>query len=120
MLSGNRILVVEREFLVALDMQRVLEEAHASQTVFARSIEEASHLAGQFGNYDLAIIEIPPDGDAGWGLVRELLAAGVAVVATSASDRVDSRATELGIWTVPKPFDDDGLVIACRAALKLA
>ena len=52
MLSDKRILVVEREFLVALDMQRVLEGANPAKLVFARSVDEAAHLASSFSGYD--------------------------------------------------------------------
>ena len=113
MLNGKRVLVVESEFLIALDMQRVLEEAQACETVFARSIEEAAHLEHRFPEYDLAVVEMPSQDKSALALARALMTARVAVVATTAT----SPDIPLDMPTVIKPFDDASLLTACMAAL---
>ena len=114
---GKRILVVEREFLVALDMQRALEGTAPAKMVFARSVDEAAHLANQFSDYDLAIIELTADTGDGIELARDLLEAGVAVVGTSAHARMSETARSLGIPFVGKPWADETLLRACATAL---
>jgi two-component system, response regulator PdtaR len=121
MLTGKRLLVVEGEFLVALDMQRILEEANASSLVFARSIVEAASLSSRFREWDLAIVELQRGSPTALLLIKELLAAGVAVVATSADPSI--KRTVPGFQTVPvlnKPFGDAELLTACTVALALS
>ena len=55
--AKNESLWSRVESLVALDMQRILEEANASSLVFARSIVEAASLSSRFREWDLAIVE---------------------------------------------------------------
>jgi len=118
MLNGKRVLVVESQFLIALEMQRILEEADAGKTVFARSIDEAESLADRFGDYDLAIIELPFDNLGAIALAQHLLTAGIAVVAVS-TDRSFRRAAAqaLGTPVIEKPFTQEQLVTACLHAL---
>jgi len=55
-LSGKRLLIVEDEFIIALDLQRVVEEAGARRSVRARNYEEVTALGGRLSDYDLAIV----------------------------------------------------------------
>jgi CheY-like chemotaxis protein len=115
MLSRLRLLIVEDVFLIALDIQRVLEDANAAQTVFARNFAEASSLADRFGEFDLAIVN-PPD-PASLEIAARLAAAGLAIVVCTAA-RIDLSGTPLaGAPLVIKPFSDEDLLAACREAL---
>jgi two-component system, response regulator PdtaR len=117
MLSGERLLIVEEEFLIALDIQRVLEGANAETTVFARNFKEAAALEGRFGEFDLAIVTAPRPGT-GDQKVAELLAkSGPGMVICSAANIVTTGTPLEGAETVYKPFSDDQLLAACRRAL---
>jgi len=118
MLQGKRILIIEEEFLIALDIQRILEGAGTSQTVFARSVEEAERLAGRWREFDLVLLEISYENPAAIALAASILEAGVAVAITS-SDLAYRRGVPglLGRPVVIKPFVEDDLIMACNAAL---
>ena len=117
MLSGERLLIVEEVFLIALDIQRALEGARALQAVFARNFEEAAALTERFDGFQLAIVNPPAPGSEEMRTAERLVAAGVAIVVCTAA-RLDLSATPLaGAEIVTKPFSDDELLAACGRAL---
>ena len=117
MLSSHRLLIIEDVFLIALDIQRILESANARQTVFARDFEEAAALSARFAEFDLAIVN-PPLIDAGQiATAAALVAAGPAIVVSTAAP-FELRSTPLaGAETIIKPFADGDLLAACQRAL---
>jgi CheY-like chemotaxis protein len=120
MLAGKRIFVVEEQFLVALDIQRMLEESGAGPMVFARSVAEALATPDIWPQFHLAVIEAPLDGAEGPELAARLRDIGVPVVMTSADISRAMRFPALdGVPLVLKPFDADSLLSACRSALAL-
>ena len=84
-LSGERLLIVEEEFLIALDIQRVVEDANARKTVFARSFIELRALDDRLHEFDLAIVTPPRPGTSDWSIADRLVAAGPAGLESRAS-----------------------------------
>ncbi len=118
MLSGEKLLIVEEEFLIALDIQRAVEGANAEHAVFARNFKEAAALIDRFGEFDLAIVTPPRLGTNDFEVAGRLVAARVAVVVCSgARAHLDGTPLE-GIEVVYKPFSDAELLAACRRALE--
>lgn len=116
MLSQQKLLIVEDEFLIALEIQRIIEEANAVHTVFARRFAEADSLAGQFAEFTLAIVNPPMDA-AEMETAARLVAAGPAIVVCTAA-AADLSGTPLsGAETIIKPFADGDLLAACQRAL---
>jgi two-component SAPR family response regulator len=119
MLVGKRLLIVEDEFLIALDMQRILETAQASATLFARSVEEAEAQGEKLVSLDLAIIEIGPDNVPAFRLAMQLLSSGIAVVFTSSDSQHRHGFSDLPLApVVVKPFGETDLLGACLQALE--
>jgi DNA-binding response OmpR family regulator len=117
MLQGQRLLIVEEEFMIAMDIQRVLEDAQAAKTVFARNYKELATLERRFGEFDVAIVTPPKAGTSDRLVAAKLAAAGPVIVVCSAT-RPDLLGTGLeGSPIVVKPFADDDLLDACRKAL---
>ena len=117
MLSGERLLIVEDDFLIALDIQRVLEGANAQRAVFARNYSEVAAMGDRLGDFDLAIVN-PPDTNPGDLAVAERIAAvRIAVVVCSAFRRDLSGTPFAAAEFVDKPFADGDLLEACRRAL---
>lgn len=115
-LAGKRVLVVEAEFLVALDIQRMLERAEAGETVFARGIAEAAALGAHFPQYELAIVEVPPnDGLAAVALLERLRSGGIPVIATTTTGP-SLAPVPAAVPILYKPFDEAALLAACRTA----
>ena len=118
MLSAERLLIVEEEFLIALDIQRAVEGANAQGVVFARNFDEVAALGERLAEFDLAIVNAPRPGTDDQQVAEELVRRGVAVVICSAAPG-DIRDTSLaGTEIVEKPFSDDHLLAACQRALE--
>lgn len=118
MLSARTVLVVEKEFLIALDIQRMVEARSAKQTIFARSAAEALSQHRSWGNLGLAIIEVRSgDGDA-LALCRQLMVDGIPVIVCTADGPMRRGITELpGVPVVLKPLLDRDLASAIETAL---
>jgi len=117
MLSGERLLIVEDDFLIALDIQQVLEGANAKGAVFARNYDEVAAMGDRLGEFDLAIVNPPREATADLAVAQRIVAAGVAVVVCSAYRRDLSGTAFAGAEFVDKPFADQDLLEACRRAL---
>lgn len=115
MLAGVTALVVEDEYLIALEIQRVLETAGAVAVIGEASVAPD---AGQ-DVFQLAIVSVRPDAHDEHQLCLYLRERGTAVVALS-SDSVHAPGIP-GLDTIPvviKPFIDDELLAAAQAAVQ--
>lgn len=117
MLTNRQILVIEPEFLIALEIQRILEQVSAASIIFARSVEEAANLEPRFAEFDLAVIALGVENTAATMLAARLRKAGVAVVGITATKSVEISPALIGTHLVGKPFSDEQLRTACLIAL---
>jgi DNA-binding NtrC family response regulator len=117
MLSATRLLIVEEEFLIALDIQRILEGANALQIVFARDFREVEKLLSRLAEFDLAIITAPHEGTGDMAIAEQLVKAGLAIVVCSAAHGAIADTALAGAEIVDKPFSDEALLEASRRAL---
>lgn len=114
MLNGRTALIVEGEFLIALDIQRMLEGLGSGQALFARSAEEAGLLESNWPEVALAVVELPHDNLATLALIDRLTAAGIPVVLVTTGT---SPSASLPFPTVTKPVPEDFMASAVRTAL---
>ena len=116
MLSRQKLLIIEDVFLIALEIQRILEDANAEQTVFARDFAEVEQMKDRFQEFDLAIINPPPMRSPEMEIAGLLVKAGPAIVVCTGA-HVDLANTPLaGVEVIVKPFADQDLLDACRRA----
>ncbi|MEO8756718.1 MAG: hypothetical protein ABI398_03040 [Devosia sp.] len=111
-------MIVEEEFLIALDIQRVLESVKPRRIVFARNFEEVAQLGDRVEAFDLAVITAPRNGTTDYDVARRLVAAGVALVVCSAMPKPLVDDPIEGAEIVGKPFADADLLAACSQALQ--
>lgn len=116
MLAGQRLLIIEDAFLIALEIQRILDDTTAGTAVFARNFAEVAELVDRFGEFDLVIVNPPKPGSPEMDIVGRIVEAGPAFVVCTGA-RIDLTATPLAdAEQVIKPFADDDLLAACRRA----
>ena len=113
MLNGITVLVIEAEFLIALDIQRMLEGLGAGQVIFARSAQEAHAMQGYWTDVRLAIVEIALEQHSALRLIDQLLESRIPVVVCSADARLGRGLSEFPtIPVVTKPMAETDLVTA--------
>jgi CheY-like chemotaxis protein len=118
MLTGQTILIVEEEFLIALDIQRVLESLKARQTVFARTAGEALNLSDKWTDYGLALVEFRDGDQDSLELARGLRDTGCRLVLTTSDVTLRRGTTEMpDTPVIIKPFLEEELASAVEKAL---
>ena len=58
LLTGKRCFVLDDEFLIALDIQQILERAGASHVASVASAAEAIEVLGREPKFDLAVLDV--------------------------------------------------------------
>jgi CheY-like chemotaxis protein len=118
MLSAQTVLVVEEEFLIALDIQRMLEAREVGQTIFARSPAEAQAQHGHWSSLGLAIVEVRVASPEAIDLTRQLHAAGIPLVLSTGETALRRGLPDLpGVPVVLKPILEAELASAIDLAL---
>lgn len=114
-LDGKRVLVVEDEFLIALDLQRLMEDAGATVVELAQNLAEAeAHCAGE--PFHLVVIDRRLGQLDALPLITELHNRGVPLLVASG---LPPEMGSTGIAVVRKPFTDDEILAAVRQLLMI-
>ena len=118
MLNGRTALVVEEEFLIALDIQRMLETLDVGQTLFARTASKAEQLRAHWPDLGLAVVEVRDHHTPAHDLVEQLRNTGVPLVLTT-SDVTLGRTSRAfpDLPVILKPLPEDEMTSAIREAL---
>ncbi|MDB5527598.1 MAG: hypothetical protein JWR51_701 [Devosia sp.] len=118
MLTGQTVLIVESEFLIALDIQRCLEAFGATQTVFARNPAEALGAIDRWPSFSLALVEVRHQHCDDAALLRGLKDAGIKLVLLTADTTLRRGHSDFpAAPVVMKPFLEEDLASALKQAL---
>ncbi len=114
MLTNARVLVIEDQFLIAMEIESVLLGAGVREVEIVRSVDDAARREGGWSEFDLAIVEARLGNPAVVAFCLALAASGVAVLVSTA----DRTAPEVfpGFVILEKPFFSEALLDAYRAA----
>ena len=78
-ISGLNVLLVEDEFLIALDAEEMLREFGAASVTVASTFEDAQKVIAE-GQFDLAVLDVNLNGRKSFPLAEMLLKKGTPVV----------------------------------------
>lgn len=113
---GLRILIVEDETIIALDLKETFAVLGAQVIGPAMTGEEALGLIAD-GGIDAAVVDVNLGGKLGGGVAAALRALRVPTVVLTGRLAADLPAEFRGLPVVPKPFGDADLIRAVVAAL---
>ena len=116
LLEGLRILVLEDEFLIAMDVEQLCRDHGAGDVVIARDLAEIDEqtVADRF---DGVIVDLMLGGTSTLDFAAQLRHAGMPFVfASGYSDADEIRASFPGVRLVTKPYSGDDLVEALAVA----
>ena len=121
-LAGARILVVEDEFIIALDIDRTMKGAGAEHLRHAGNLKDAlaflDSVAAGHETVDVAVVDLKLDRDSALPAARRLSDLGIPFVfLTGAPEAGDTRVFP-NAPVVAKPFDDASLTAAVAAVLR--
>ena len=115
-LSGLRLLIVEDEFLIAMDVEQLCRDRGAVEALI---VGTAAGLAAQTvvpGAFDAAILDVMIDGQSTLDFARELRRCGIPFIfATGYSDRSEVFSAFPGVRVVGKPYSGEELIEAIAA-----
>ena len=117
MLNGRTALVVEEEFLIALDIQRMLETLGVGETLFASSAAEAEALVARWPELGVAVVEIHGRNPAAMLLVDRLRQANIPTVLITADVSLNQGAPAFpDLVVLSKPIPEEAMASAVRQA----
>ena len=121
LLSGKRCFVLDDEFLIALDIQQILERAGAIHVASVASAVEALELLGREPKFDLAVLDVKLGGVERNSLdIAALLhTQGVPFVFLTGMRADDVHAKKFpNAPVIEKPYDATALLRAVQHALE--
>ena len=118
LLVGKRVLVVEDEFLIALDIERILESAGAKNIVVVNRVAEALAALGR-QQFDVAVLDFKLDHGDVLPAAEKLSASEVRFIfLTGAPAEVQQAQRMRNVPVVAKPFDSATLLAAMSKAME--
>ena len=120
LLTGKRCFVLDDEFLIALDIQQILERAGAAHVASVASAAEAIALLGREPKFDVAVLDVKLGDPQRNNLdVAALLQTQVTPFVFLTGVRVDDVHAKIfpNATVIEKPYDAAGLLRAVQHAL---
>ena len=115
LLAGLRILVLEDEFLIAMDVEQLCRDYGAENVVIVRSIGEVEQ--GLAAEFDAAIIDVLLDGVSTLEFATRLRDDNVPFVfASGYTDSDEISKLFPGVTMIGKPYSGNDLIAAVAAA----
>lgn len=115
-MSRAKILIVEDEFVVAMNLEAILEDRGHQSVGIAPDLDTALELADR--RPDLALVDINlRDGETGPIIAQRLREQDIAVLFVTANPRMLEGAEATAIGVLTKPCDEDLILAAVDYAL---
>ncbi len=116
LLDGLRILILEDEFLIAMDVEQLCRDNGAADAVIVRDLTEID-LPDGLGGFDAAVVDLMLGGVSTLDFAARLRSAGIPFVfASGYSDADEISGSFPEIRLVAKPYSGDDLIEALAAA----
>lgn len=116
-LDGARVLLLEDEFVIALDAEQILKDLGADYVETTATLSEAEARSRE-EHFDIALLDVNINGEMSFGLAESLRARGVAVVFATGYELKDRAIPNVdSAVCVSKPYTSERIRQALCAAL---
>ncbi|MBR1222080.1 response regulator [Bradyrhizobium sp. U87765 SZCCT0131] len=117
--TGLRVLAVEDETLIALDLQEMLQGSGAGDVILARSLDDVERALASEGDIDVAIINLNPGAEAAADLqaAQAVRARGIPFLFASGSQDREVASDFSDAVFVGKPYTREIIVTAVMDTL---
>jgi CheY-like chemotaxis protein len=116
-LKGLRVLILEDEFLIAMDVEQLCRDCGAEDVLIRRSLQELGGSA-EMPDFDVAIVDLMLSGVSTLDFARQIYDRGVPFVfASGYSDLQEITEKFPGVPVVGKPYAGEDLIGAVTAAV---
>jgi len=110
-LEGRSILILEDEFLIAMDIEQICLDWGAEQTTIIGSLAQLGGDPFVEHSFDAAILDLRLGGESTLGFAKALSDRGLPFVfATGMTDPVEIARSFPGVPIVSKPYSGDSLI----------
>lgn len=114
-LAGLRLLILEDEFLIAMDVEQLCRDHGAEDVSICKTIDEAASIGFVF---DAAVIDVMLDGQSTLGFARKLRDEAIPFIfASGYTDRGDIKLEFPAAAVVGKPYSGNDLIEALVGAI---
>jgi DNA-binding response OmpR family regulator len=118
-LEGKSVLLLEDEYLIAMDAEEILIQRLGAAKVQIVSTFDAAKAAAEAGGFDIALLDVNINGQMSFPIAEVLRERGVPVVFASGYSLGDRRPPEVDpAHCLTKPYTGAGLEEALTAALR--
>ncbi len=118
-LGGKSILVLEDEFLIAMDVEQMCSDAGAADILIIRTVPEAEAALEQGRRFDAAIVDVMLAGRPTLDFARRLGDAGIPFVfATGYAENEELATAFPGVAVVSKPYAGHAIVSALTETIR--
>lgn len=117
-LAGMRLLVMEDEVLIAMDVEHLCREHGAAEVVLVHALGMGGPQETQETSFDAAILDVALAGDSTLPFAAKLAAADVPFIfATGHAEVEDLFAAFPGVAVIGKPYGESALIEALGQAI---
>lgn len=118
-LDGLRVLILEDEFLIAMDVEELCREHGAAEVVIVRSFAESgAEPLDEVGLFNAAVLDVSLAGHPTFDFARRLQERSIPFVfATGHADNASLFESFEGVAVVGKPYSGNDLIEALAAAI---
>lgn len=117
-LAGSSILILEDEFLIAMDIEQICLDRGALETHIVHQLEQLDRKLIEDGRFDAAILDLRVGGQSTIPIARMLDGRGIPFVFATGMGRIEEiDAAFPGVAVVGKPYSGDELVGSLAEAI---
>jgi two-component SAPR family response regulator len=120
-LEGLKLLVLEDEVLIAMDVEQLCREHGASEVVTLRKVEELGTQPFDDFPHDAAVLDVRLADDSTIEFARQLMERGIPFVFATGYEASENLFEAFpGISVIPKPYESSALIRAIAESIARA